>query len=134
MGGEGVQELAPNPTPFCRPGHNLGAKLLTTWEVARLLGMDVSTVRHHAYVGHLPGVRMGWRLLFRDEDVELFIRSQGLDADPALLTTAQLAERLGVDQATVRRWQKEGKLNGVRVGKDWRFDPAGLPPAPAGRP
>ena len=132
--GVAVQALAPNPTPFGRLGHNLGTRLMTTWEVARVLGMDVSTVRYHAYFGHLPGVRMGWRLLFRDEDVERFIEARGLDAHPALLTTAQVAERLGVDEATVRRWQREGKLNGVRVGKDWRFEEDGLPCAKRVRP
>lgn len=32
----------------------------------------------------------------------------------------QVAEALAVKPATVRAWLRSGKLQGVRIGKDWR--------------
>jgi excisionase family DNA binding protein len=38
-------------------------------------------------------------------------------------TTRQVAERLGVHEATVRRWLEEGRLRGVKLpgGRSWRI-------------
>jgi excisionase family DNA binding protein len=35
-------------------------------------------------------------------------------------TVEEIAENLKVDQETVRRWLQDGKLKGVKVGKNWR--------------
>jgi excisionase family DNA binding protein len=42
-------------------------------------------------------------------------------AAPEVLTTAQLAELLQVDETTVRTLARRGELPGRKVGRDWRF-------------
>jgi chromosome partitioning protein len=39
----------------------------------------------------------------------------------SLLTTQQVADRLGVDKKTVLRYLQRGKLKGARIGRDWRI-------------
>jgi excisionase family DNA binding protein len=39
------------------------------------------------------------------------------------MTTAQAADRLGVDASRVRQLLAAGKLTGQRVGRDWLIDP-----------
>ena len=36
-------------------------------------------------------------------------------------TVQELAERLEVAEATVRRWVKSGDLRAIRIGKGWRI-------------
>ncbi len=48
----------------------------------------------------------------------------GSDALPELMTTDQLAERLGVTRRHVRRLVDERRVPFVRVGRFIRFDPA----------
>lgn len=43
-----------------------------------------------------------------------------------LLTPAEVAEILQVDEQTVRRYLREGKLRGLRIGNRWRVDQADL--------
>lgn len=40
------------------------------------------------------------------------------------LSTEEVAERLQVDEQTVRRWIKSGKLEAVKPGREWRIPPA----------
>ena len=40
-----------------------------------------------------------------------------------LLTLGEVAKRINVHPETVRRWLKEGRIRGIRIGRDWRFDP-----------
>ncbi len=42
------------------------------------------------------------------------------------LSTEEVAERLRVDEQTVRRWIKHGKLEAFKVGRAWRISPAAL--------
>lgn len=57
--------------------------------------------------------------------------------DSPLLTTKQVAARLGVDTKTVLRYLHSGKLKGVRLGRDYRIPETALtnlltdPPTPA---
>ena len=37
-----------------------------------------------------------------------------------LLTPAEVATRLNVSLVTVGRWLREGKLKGVKAGRQWR--------------
>lgn len=37
-----------------------------------------------------------------------------------LMTRQQVAERLNVSLVTVGRWLREGKLKGVKAGRQWR--------------
>ncbi len=48
----------------------------------------------------------------------------GFDALPELMTTDQLAERLGVTRRHVRRLVDERRVPFLRVGRFIRFDPA----------
>ena len=43
-----------------------------------------------------------------------------------LLSVKQVQERLSVDRITVYRMLQDGRLRGVKVGGQWRFDPAEL--------
>lgn len=38
-----------------------------------------------------------------------------------MYTLKELAEKLEVSQATLRRWLKQKKLGGIMVGGRWRF-------------
>lgn len=42
------------------------------------------------------------------------------------LSTEEVAERLQVDEQTVRRWIKHGKLDAFKIGRAWRISPAAL--------
>jgi excisionase family DNA binding protein len=46
--------------------------------------------------------------------------------DDRLLSTEEVAERLQVDEQTVRRWIKSGKLEAFKPGREWRIHPAAL--------
>jgi excisionase family DNA binding protein len=52
------------------------------------------------------------------------------EADPGiferLITAADVAESLHLDERTVLRWAREGKLPGYKVGKFWRFRSSAL--------
>ena len=39
------------------------------------------------------------------------------------LSTEEVAERLQVDEQTIRRWIKSGKLEAVKPGREWRIFP-----------
>jgi excisionase family DNA binding protein len=44
-------------------------------------------------------------------------------AEERFLSTEEVAERLQVDEQTVRRWIKSGKLEAVKPGREWRIPP-----------
>lgn len=44
--------------------------------------------------------------------------------DGPLLTVYEVAERLRVNPYTVRRWLRDGRLRGARLGKSWKVRPA----------
>ena len=43
-----------------------------------------------------------------------------------LLTTEQVAELLQIHINVIRKWLKEGKLPGIKLGREWRVDPQDL--------
>ncbi len=46
--------------------------------------------------------------------------------DDRLLSTEEVAEKLQVDEQTVRRWIKSGKLKAFKPGREWRISPTAL--------
>ncbi|MNS65686.1 Helix-turn-helix domain protein [compost metagenome] len=42
------------------------------------------------------------------------------------LTPAEVAQRLKVNEQSVRRWLREGRLRGSLLGRVWRVSPAAL--------
>lgn len=50
-----------------------------------------------------------------------------------LLTAQEVAALLRVDEATVRRWLRDGELVGLRVGRAWRIPESELQVFLAGR-
>jgi excisionase family DNA binding protein len=42
------------------------------------------------------------------------------EAQGRLLTPAEIVTRLSVSLVTVGRWLREGKLKGVKAGRQWR--------------
>lgn len=68
------------------------------------------------------------------EPVEVDYESPGPEPVEAIpgaewLSTADAADRLGVDTAEVRRRAREGDLNALKVDGAWLIDPASLPAA-----
>ncbi len=55
----------------------------------------------------------------------MFLREQLYMPQP-LLTLEEAAQRLRTSIWTVRRWIREGKLVGTKIGGEWRVDPADL--------
>lgn len=43
-----------------------------------------------------------------------------------LLTVEEVARRLATTEASVRRWLRNGELEGIQVGDQWRVEPAAL--------
>jgi excisionase family DNA binding protein len=46
--------------------------------------------------------------------------------EPKLLTPAQIAEALQLNESTITRWLRKGRLRGFKVGKDWRVSATDL--------
>ena len=46
--------------------------------------------------------------------------------EPKLLTPAQVAEALQLNESTITRWLRKGRLRGFKVGKDWRVSTVDL--------
>ncbi len=47
-------------------------------------------------------------------------------SEERLLSTAEVGERMGVDEQTVRLWIKKGKLEAFKVGRGWRIPRSAL--------
>ncbi len=47
-------------------------------------------------------------------------------SEEKLLSTAEVGERVGVDEQTVRLWIKKGKLEAFKVGRGWRIPQSAL--------
>ena len=42
--------------------------------------------------------------------------------EETMLTIQEVAETLRVSDSTVRRWVAEGKIEGLKFGRQWRFN------------
>ena len=48
-------------------------------------------------------------------------RARAKEGAEDMLSLEQAAEVLGVSRSTIYRWQKEGRVRGFKVGRQWRF-------------
>jgi excisionase family DNA binding protein len=48
------------------------------------------------------------------------------DTPEGFLTVKQVAEVMAVKPSTVRAWLRAGRIQGVRIGKDWRVPVAAV--------
>jgi molybdopterin-binding protein len=50
-----------------------------------------------------------------------------LDSPSSALTVAQAALALGTHPEVIRRWLRQGRLQGTKLGRSWRIPPQSLP-------
>ena len=60
-----------------------------------------------------------------EQGVNLLVETliQKLPARTCLLTIAEVSELLGFHDVTLRDWARAGRLSGLQIGGQWRFDP-----------
>jgi len=46
-----------------------------------------------------------------------------MDREHRWMTTQEIAEEMGVSPSTIRRWLKDGRLQGRRIGRRWLVPP-----------
>ena len=57
----------------------------------------------------------------RNDESKQGIRAERSTLPHDVMVTSEAAKELGVSTATLRRWVSEGRIHGVKVGKQWRF-------------
>lgn len=62
-----------------------------------------------------------WRFLFIYVTMYLILVEEGLSY-MELLTVEETAKYLKMSPQVIRRWLREKKLPGVKIGKEWRID------------
>lgn len=112
--------------------------LLTTADLARRWRVPASTVLRHIHQGlrghKLPSRMWGRYRVFEPADVETFerevlqpARTESAEAQrihaAGLLTTSDVAQRLGVSKVTVTAWVRKGKLPSQQMGRSLAFKP-----------
>ena len=96
--------------------------LMTVAEVAGLLKLNRQTLYNWVADGTLAHTRVGRGVRIRREDYELLAGASGPDlAEADLLTVAEVAQLLTVNQQTVRNWIDRGKLDAMHVGRRVRI-------------
>ena len=101
-------------------------RVMDTNEVAAWLGMTAKTLLAQVREGSVPASRIGaewryWRPLLKQR---LFGEGEpAVDEmhEPEVLTAAQLAEKLQIGTATIRRRATDGSIPATRIGNDFRF-------------
>jgi len=86
-------------------------------EVSDRLGLPTETVRKLLEAGHLPGREFDgqWRIYW---PAVLDALSHGV-VDPDVVGVTVLAQRLGMNESTVRSLLSNGSLPGKKIGKQW---------------
>lgn len=139
--------------------------ILTTEELAHRWGVTPQTIRALAANGEIPGLRVGknWRYSYpavhyalthygQPQALQVYAIPAAGRGDTDVLSTEDLAERLGVTTKTIRSLVARGVIPALRIGRNWRYSyraalhaltQAGRPPkdasgrrptqAPAGR-
>lgn len=86
-------------------------ELMTVAQVAELLKINQETVRNFIRAGTLAATRVGRNVRVRHADVE------AMTGGVELLTVAEVAEALKLNQQTIRNWIDQGRLPAVRIGQ-----------------
>jgi excisionase family DNA binding protein len=68
-------------------------RLLTSRELAEVLGFSSSTIQDWYEAGKIPGFRIGGRLRFRPSEVEAWLETKRPSAEEKLSTTPQAPGR-----------------------------------------
>lgn len=101
-------------------------RIMSTHEVAQWLSTTASTLLAQVHAGTIPSSRIGaefryWRPLLTRT---LFGESEPPMPEydvPEVLTAAQLAQKLQIGVATIRRRATDGSIPATRIGNDFRF-------------
>jgi excisionase family DNA binding protein len=99
--------------------------LLSIAEVARALRLNEQTLRNWIDDGTLPAVRIGRRVKIARAELESMLGTTAISPDD-LLTVAEVASMLSLNQQTVRNAIDDGRLGAVRVGRRVRIRRADL--------
>jgi excisionase family DNA binding protein len=93
-------------------------QFMTVAEVSELLKLNPQTVRNWITAGTLAHTRVGRRVLIRKDDLDALA---GADTGDDLLTVAEVASELRLNEQTIRNWMDAGKLPHIRVGRRVRI-------------
>jgi excisionase family DNA binding protein len=97
-------------------------ELLTVAEVAERLKLNPQTVYNWISAGSLPAARIGRGVRVRREDFDTLAGSTNFDsAEADLLTVAEVADLLKLNQQTVRNWIDGGRMPAIRIGRRVRI-------------
>jgi excisionase family DNA binding protein len=88
---------------------------LTVRELAEILQLNKQTVRNWITAGELESVKVGRAVRIPRRAAVALTGGRGYEI-PELMTIAQVAELLRLNQQTVRNWIDSGSLPAVRVG------------------
>jgi excisionase family DNA binding protein len=92
-------------------------EFLTVAEAAELLKLNTQTIYNWISDGSLAHTRAGRQVRIRREDFQTLTHSQDDNAETDLLTVAEVAELLKLNQQTIRNWIDAGTLKSIRVGR-----------------
>ena len=102
-------------------------RIMNTNEVAEWLGTATATLLTQVRNGAIPASRIGaeWRF-WRPLLTRVLFAEQADPVDssldqPEVLTTAQLAQKLQIGVATIRRRASDGTIPATKIGNDFRF-------------
>lgn len=101
------------------PDNLLKKKFLSTKEVGDILGKSSTAVKYLIYAQELRAVKISTRDWSIPVDALLdYLDQHGLRIAEDYLSTAEVAEELGISPVTVRSWIHQGRFQGVKkVGK-----------------
>jgi len=90
--------------------------LLTIKNSSNLLGISTKTLRRWEKSGKIQAIRtVGGHRRFRLEDLNNLKGKKPQRQTQSLIAINNAAEDLGVSEKTIRRWEKEGKMESVRT-------------------
>jgi excisionase family DNA binding protein len=101
------------------PDSLLKKKFLSTREVGDILGKSSTAIKYLIYAQEIRAVKISTRDWSIPVDALLdYLDQHGLRISEDYLSTAEVAEELGISPVTVRSWIHQGRIQGVKkVGK-----------------